>query len=32
VPYCGIPATLDAIKVAEKFLTEKGLLSLDEKD
>ena len=26
VPYCGIPATLDSIKVAERVLTEKGLL------
>ena len=26
VPYCGIPATLDATKVAERVLTEKGLL------
>ncbi|MBH68898.1 MAG: 4-carboxymuconolactone decarboxylase [Rhodospirillaceae bacterium] len=30
VPYCGIPATLDAIKVAEKFLEEKGLLPMEE--
>ena len=32
VPYCGIPATLDAIKVAEEFLTEKGLLSSESTD
>jgi 4-carboxymuconolactone decarboxylase len=30
VPYCGIPATLDSIKVAERVLTEKGLLPMDE--
>jgi 4-carboxymuconolactone decarboxylase len=29
VPYCGIPATLDAIKVAERVLSEKGLLPMD---
>ena len=32
VPYCGIPATVDAIKVAEEFLTEKGLLSSESTD
>ncbi len=30
VPYCGIPATLDAIKVAERVLTEKGLLPMED--
>jgi 4-carboxymuconolactone decarboxylase len=30
VPYCGIPATLDAFNVAERVLTEKGLLPMDE--
>ena len=30
VPYCGIPATLDSFKVAERVLTEKGLLPMDE--
>ena len=29
VPYCGIPATLDAIKVAERVLSEKGLLPMN---
>ena len=29
VPYCGIPATLDAIKVAERVLSEKGLLPME---
>lgn len=32
VPYCGIPATLDAIKVAERVLTEKGLLPMEKAD
>ena len=32
VPYCGIPATLDAVKVAERVLTEKGLLPMEKAD
>ena len=30
VPYCGIPATLDAFAVAERYLNEQGLLPMDE--
>ncbi len=30
VPYCGIPATLDAIRVAERVLTERGLLPMED--
>ena len=30
VPYCGIPATLDSIRVAERVLTEKGVLPMAE--